>query len=64
MGRQYQRGVPLRLNVIIDTALPRSPRRLPLFLHDNAMWRGDGITNDNTLTLSVQRRSQCHGQGL
>ena len=50
------------LNVTIDTVAPVAPA-IASYSTDSGV-AGDGITNDNTLTLTGTRGSQCHGQGL
>ena len=50
------------LSVTIDTSAPVAPA-IASFSTDSGTV-GDGITNDNTLTLTGSGGSQCHGQGL
>ena len=50
------------LSVTIDTAAPVVPS-IAAYSTDSGTV-GDGITNDNTLTLTGSAGSQCHGQGL
>ena len=50
VGRQYQRGVRRRSSVTIDTSAPVTPA-IASFSTDSGT-AGDGITNDNTLTLT------------
>ena len=50
------------LSVTIDTSSAGRPS-ITAFSTDSGM-AGDGITNDNTLTLTGTRGSQCHRQGL
>ena len=50
------------LSVTIDTVAPVVPT-IASFSTDSDV-AGDGITNDNTLTLDRHGGSQCHGEGL
>ena len=59
--RQYQRGLEA-LSVTIDTTAPVAPT-IASFSTDSGVV-GDGITNDNTLTLTGTAEANAHGQGL
>ena len=50
------------LSVTIDTAAPAAPT-IASFSTDSGTV-GDGITNDNTLTLTGTAEANSHGQGL
>ena len=60
-GRQYQRGLAA-LSVTIDTSAPVTPT-IASFSTDSGIV-GDGITNDNTLTLTGSAEAGSHRQGL
>ena len=50
------------LSVTVDTAAPAAPA-IASFSNDSGT-AGDGITNDNTLTLTGTAAGQQHGEGL